>query len=124
MLTVDHVNRRATGLGTGTITVADVENYVADRVRLGANGYLQLIDVRGVSVDIPPGESVFARVMAARRELKAPEIPRTAFVASAGSAGFGFVRQLATELGFANATVAVFANKREAEAWLVREPDG
>ena len=119
-LTVDHVNRRATGVGSGTITIADVEDYIAERVRMDAGDYLQLIDVRGVAVDIPVGESVFGRIMAKRGELNAGEIPRTAFVASAGTAGFGFARQLATELGFADAAAEVFATRPEAESWLTR----
>ena len=123
VLTVDHVNRRATGVGSGTITIADVEDYVAERVRMGAGDYPQLIDVRGVAVDIPVGESVFGRIMAKRGELKAGEIPRTAFVASAGTAGFGFARQLAIELGFANAAVEVFASRPEAESWLTKRDD-
>ena len=39
-LTVDHSARRALGVGSGTITIADVEEYVSERVRLGANDYL------------------------------------------------------------------------------------
>lgn len=118
VLTVDHSKKRVTGVASGSITVADIALYVADRVRQGAYSYEQLIDMRSASIDLAPGDSLFARAMEARQQFKAGKIPRTAILATPGTANYGFARQLATQLTFANATVEVFSDPAAAETWL------
>ena len=122
-LTVDHVKRRVTGVASGVITVADIALYIAERVRQGVYSYAQLIDMRDATIELPPGESVLARAMEARRESRAGEIPRTAILATEGTASFGFAKQLAVQLGFARATVEVFSSLADAETWLAGASD-
>jgi hypothetical protein len=122
-LTVDHAKRRVTAVGSGAITIADIALYVAERVRQGVYSYAQLIDMRGATFDVPPGESLFARAMEARRESRAGEIPRTAILATQGTASYGLGRQLATQLGFTGATVVVFSSLVDAETWLAGGSD-
>ena len=117
-LSVDHAKRRVTGIASGPITVGDIALYVADRVRQGVYSYEQLIDMRAATIDIPPGDSLFARAMETRRQFRAGEIPRTAILATPGTANYGYARQMATQLGFANATVEVFSDQAAAETWL------
>jgi hypothetical protein len=117
-LSVDHAKRRVTGVASGPITVGDIALYVADRVRQGAYSYEQLIDMRAATIDLPPGDSLYARAMEARRQYRAGKIPRTAILATPGTANYGYARQLATQFGFANATVEVFSDQAAAETWL------
>ena len=123
-LTVDHAKRRVTGVASGPITVADIALYVADRVRQGAYSYEQLIDMRDATIDLPPGDSLYARAMEARQQFSAGKIPRTAILATPGTANYGFARQLATQFSFANATVEVFPDQAAAEAWLATGSTG
>ncbi|HEY5545054.1 MAG TPA: hypothetical protein VIK50_03275 [Gemmatimonadaceae bacterium] len=122
-LTVDHAKRRVTGVAAGVITVADIALYIAERVRQGVYSYAQLIDMRDATIALPPGESLLERAMEARRESRAGEIPRTAILATQGTASFGFARQLAVQLGFARATVEVFSTLADAETWLAGGSD-
>ena len=117
-LAIDHENRRVTCVGHGVVTFADIALYIAERIKQGAYSYPQLIDARFATVDFPPRESLSATVMEARHHTKAGPVPRTAILAVEGTVNFGFARQVATELGFSNATVEVFTNEFEAECWL------
>lgn len=123
-LSVDHAKRRVTGVASGQLTVGDIALYVADRVRQGAYSYEQLIDIRGATIDIPPGESLFVRAMETRRQYRAGTIPRTAILAVPGTANYGYARQMATRLGFANANVQVFTDQADAEVWLATGSTG
>ena len=117
-LTVDHERRRVTGVASGRVTLDEMRHYVEERVRQGAYSYPQLLDLRDAEITIPEYESMFARAMDARRELKAGEIPRSAFIARQGTATFGLLRQLATQVSFVHAAVEVFGTREEGEAWL------
>lgn len=119
-LKIDHQNRRVTCVGSGVVTISDIALYIADRITEGAYDYAQLIDAREVTVDFPPGESVYAHLMATRRELKTGALPPTALVATQGTANFGYARQIATQLGFAKMTIEVFTNLADAESWLAK----
>jgi hypothetical protein len=120
-LTVDHQNRRVTCVGSGVVTFNDIALYIADRIQQDAYDYAQLIDAREVTVDFPPGESVYAHLIATRRDLKTGAMPPTAIVATQGTASFGYARQIATHLGFAKMTIEVFTNQVDAESWLARK---
>ena len=122
-LAIDHENRRVTCVGHGVVTFADIAQYIAERIKRGAYSYPQLIDARFATVDFPPRESLTATVTEARRQSKAGPVPRTAILAVEGTLNFGFARQVATELGFSNATVEVFTNEFEAECWLVGQAE-
>jgi len=119
-LKVDHQNRRVTCVGSGVVTMSDIALYITDRITQGAYDYAQLIDAREVTIDFPPGESVYAHLMATRRELKTGAMPPTAIVATQGTANFGYARQIATQLGFAKMPIEVFTNQADAESWLAR----
>jgi hypothetical protein len=77
-------------------------------VRQGAYSYEQLIDMRSATIDLSPSDSLFARAMEARQQFRAGKIPRTAILATPGTVNYGYATQMATQLGFANATVEVF----------------
>ena len=119
-LKIDHQNRRVTCVGSGVVTMSDIARYINDRITQGAYDYPQLIDARDVTVDFPSGESVYAHLMATRRELKTGALPPTAIVATQGTANFGYARQVATQLGFAKMPIEVFTNQADAESWLAR----
>jgi hypothetical protein len=119
-LTVDHQHRRVTCVASGVVTFNDVALYITDRIQQGAYHYAQLIDARDVTIDFPPGESVYAHLMATRRELKTGAMPPTAIIATQGTANFGYARQIATHLGFAKIKIEVFTNPADAETWLAR----
>jgi hypothetical protein len=117
-LTVDHELRRVTGIASGSFTMDEMRHYIEERVRQGAFSYPQILDLRDCEFDIPDYESLFARAVETRRAFKAGPFPKTAFVANTGTATYGFVRQLATQAGFANAAAEVFSDRDEALAWL------
>ncbi len=121
-LTVDQQNRRVTCVASGVVTFNDIALYIADRIQQGAYDYAQLIDARDVTIDFPPGESVYAHLMATRRDMKiGATFPPTAIVATHGTANFGYARQIATQLGFAKMPIEVFTNQADAESWLARK---
>ena len=99
------------------VTLDDLASYIAARVRDGVYDYDQLIEFSGVQFDEDPHE-VIAAVKQARVHLREKPIPFTAIVATAGSAQYGLVRQLATLLEFEGATVRIVETTREANEWL------
>ena len=104
-------------LGTGTVTVADLANYIAARVKDGVYDYDQLIDLSAAQLDAFPREVIDA-VKQARTHLRQKPIPFTAIVATPGNATYGLARQLATLFGFEGATVQIVDTAAAANEWL------
>ena len=114
---VDHRRQRIHATGTGPVGVEDLANYIASRVRDGVYDYDQLIDLSTAQVDFASGE-VMQVVRGARVHLSLKPIPFTAVVASAGSATYGVLRQLATLFSFEGASVQIVGSVDEGHHWL------
>lgn len=118
-LTVEPDRGRVTGTGHGTITEEDLSDYVAARVRLGVYDLAQLIDLRDASFSIPADRGLHECLARARRAAGlTSRVPRTATVANAGTATYGFARQLAIRNSLAGNDFEVFESIADAEAWL------
>lgn len=119
VLTIDHERKRIVGVATGVVTLDDMRAYMAERMQEGVYSYVQMVDARAATLLLPTDKSLFGQAQSARRDLKATEMPRTALVAKADTAMFGYLRQLAIQATLSvGAQIEVFAEVGEAEAWL------
>lgn len=108
-------------MATGVVTLDDMRAYMAERMREGVYSYVQLVDAREATLSLPTDRNLFGTAQSVRRDLKASEMPRTALVATADTAMFGYLRQLAIQASLSvGAQIEVFAEMTDAEAWLDR----
>lgn len=116
--TIDPARKWVLGRASGEVTVDDIQQYMAGRVQQAIYDYPQIIDARGATLRIPATRTVVQSALDARRAVAAGAIPRTALVATPGTAVFGYARQVAAELGLSGHPIEVFDCLAEAEAWL------
>lgn len=119
VFTIDHRARRVTAVVEGTLTLTDLERYVADRLAAGLYDYDQVIDVGASEVRVGPSE-ILATVLPNRLALRGGIIPLTALVAST-PANLAAAGELAARFRAVRANVAIFETLDEARAWLTTQ---
>ena len=117
--TTDHALRLVTAIVERSLTLPDLEGYVADRLAAGVYDYDQVIDVGAAEVRVAANE-ILATVLPNRLALRAGVVPLTAVVAST-PANLAAARELATRFGAVGATIGVFASLTEARGWIMTQ---
>jgi hypothetical protein len=118
-LTIQTERERVVAVAHGSVTPDDLEDYIAERVRLGVQDYKQVLDLREASLDLPRSTGLYSVMLRARRAVGVEsQVPRTATVAIPGTATFGLARQQAIQDNLRGHEFEVFDSLAAADAWL------
>jgi hypothetical protein len=113
-LDINHPDRMIVGVASGTITLQDLETFLADLVKSGTLRYRKIIDLAGCTllIDQEQMATFVARVLAARQGM-----PRGPLAIVAHDKQGDVARLFATLTG-ADRPAEVFRSIHDARKWL------